>query len=87
MISGFDSATAIAPIEPTGTFPSVIGTQVSPASVVGNPGHRGDPAASRRTDQPVAEAAQQRGIDLGGGFGGKDSQQDERAQNRGPDHG
>ena len=33
---GSDSATAIEPVEPTGTLPSVIGTQVAPPSVVRN---------------------------------------------------
>ena len=34
MMSGFESATAITPIEPSGIWPSVIGVQVAPPSVV-----------------------------------------------------
>ncbi len=33
---GSESATAMSPIDPTGTFPSVIGTQFAPPSVVLN---------------------------------------------------
>ena len=36
MIFGSESATAIDPVEPSGTLPSVIGTQLAPPSVVRN---------------------------------------------------
>jgi hypothetical protein len=36
MTSGVESATAITPVDPSGTCPSVIGVQVSPLSVVLN---------------------------------------------------
>jgi hypothetical protein len=36
MMRGSESATAMAPVDPSGTLPSVIGTQVAPPSVVRN---------------------------------------------------
>jgi hypothetical protein len=51
----------MAPIDATGTLPSVIGVQVVPLSVVLN---RPPLATSaRRPDQPVAHALEQHGID------------------------
>ena len=64
---GSESATAIAPIEPTGTLPSVIGVQVAPASVVRNTPPLGDAhvegARLRRHAGHRRDAAAARGAD------------------------